>query len=281
MMFPTASGYSKEQLAACESVILELSRLLGKYWQSIFIVGGFVPTLIANDPSDPHRGTLDVDLALNHLEIPEEAYATIHELLVGHGYRHNTEKAKQFQYFRDIELGETTYTVVVDLLTGQYDVDSGKKRRHEPIQDVMALKARGVDLVYSRFKEVEISGELPNRGGKYSAKCRVADVVPLTVMKAVCMEDRYKSKDAYDLYYTIRHYPGGLPAIVAALKPDLNNGLVKEALQRLQKLFESPDAAGPADIANFLEAQEDEERAVIMRDAFETFKSLFDQIADV
>lgn len=103
----------------------------------------------------------------------------------------------------------------------------------------MALKARGIDLVYSRYQEVEITGELPNRGGKYSAKCRVADVVPLTVMKAVCMEDRYKSKDANDLYYTIRHYPDGVPAIVAALKTDLNNGLVKEALQRLQKLFES------------------------------------------
>lgn len=72
-----------------------------------------------------------------------------------------------------------------------------------------------------------------------------------------------------------------MPAITAALKPDLNNGLVKEALQRLQKLFESPDAAGPADIANFLEAQEDEERAVIMRDAFETLKSLFEAIAEL
>lgn len=145
-MFPTASGYTKEQLVACKSVILELSRILGKYWQSIFIVGGFVPTLIANDPNDPHRGTLDVDLALNHLEIPEEAYATIHELLIGHGYRHNTEKTKQFQ-------------------------------------------------------------------------------------------------------------------------------------QRLHKNFASPDASGPADIANFLEAEDEADRDVIMRDAFETFKSLFDAIA--
>lgn len=47
MMFPTASAYTKKQLTACESVILELSRILGKYWHYIFIVGGFVPTLIA------------------------------------------------------------------------------------------------------------------------------------------------------------------------------------------------------------------------------------------
>lgn len=143
----------------------------------------------------------------------------------------------------------------------------------------MALKARGVDLVYSRYQEVEITGELPNRGGKYTAKCRVADIVPLTVMKSVCMDDRFKNKDAYDLYYAIRHYPGGIPAIVAALKPDLNNGLVKEALQHLQRSFATHDSSGPADIANFLEAEEEVERDVIMRDAFETFKSLFNAIA--
>jgi len=277
-MFPTASSYTHEQLSACESVILELSRILGKYWEYIFIVGGYVPTLIANDPTDPHKGTLDVDLALNHLEIPDEAYAKIHELLVGHGYRHDADKAKQFQYFREITLKDNSYTVVVDLLTGQYDVDSGKKRRHEQIQDAMALKARGVDLVYSRYQEIEISGELPNRGGKYSAKCRVADVVPLTVMKSVCMEERYENKDAYDLFYTIKHYPGGAAAIAAALKPDLDNGLVKEALQRLRKDFASPESSGPADVANFLEADDNAERAIIMRDVFETFEFLFDAI---
>jgi hypothetical protein len=278
MIFPTASGYTKEQLTACESVILELSRILGRYWEYIFIVGGYVPTLIANDPSDPHRGTMDVDLALNHLEIPEEAYAKIHELLIGHGYRHNTDKAKQFQYFRDISLGAESYTVVVDLLTGQYNVDSGKKRRHEPVQDVMALKARGLDLVYTRYQEVVITGDLPNRGGKHSATCRVAGVVPLTVMKAVCIDDRYKSKDSYDVYYTIKHYPGGIAAVMVALKPDLNHGLIKESVQLLRKTFASPDSSGPADIANFLEVDEEADRAVLMRDAYETFKALFDTI---
>lgn len=52
-------------------------------------------------------------------------------------------------------------------------------------------------------------------------------------MKSVCMEDRYKTKDAYDLYYTIRHYPGGIAAVIAALEPDLANGLVKEALGKI------------------------------------------------
>lgn len=277
-MYPTRSGYTEGQLRACEAVILELSRILGKYWHHIFIVGGYVPTLIANDPSDPHSGTLDVDLALNHLQIHDEAYGKIHELLIMHGYRQNTDKAKQFQYFREINLGDEPYIVVVDLLTGQYDADSGKKRRHQRIQDTMALKARGVDLVFARYQEVVITGDLPNRGGKHSATCRAAGIVPLTVMKAIVMDDRYKNKDSYDLYYAIRHYPGGTAAVIAALKPDLNHGLVKEALKFLKKRFAAPDSSGPADIANFLEFNDEADRALVMRDAFETFKAIFDAV---
>lgn len=278
MPYPTASEYNEGQIKACESVVLELHRILGAYWENIVIVGGWVPTLLANNPDEPHKGTVDVDLALNHLLIPEDAYEKIHELLVKHEYVQNTDKTKQFQYFRIIKLEDKEYTVVLDLLTGQYDVESGKKRRHEPIQDAKALKARGADLVFSRFETVTISGELPNRGGKDSAECKVARATPVIVMKCAALAGRFKDKDSYDLYYFVKYYRGGVEAVFDEIKVDLNHGLLKEAIGRLRKYYASIDESGCAQVARFLEVDDDDEAAVIRRDVYETITALLEKI---
>lgn len=278
MPCPTASEYNEEQIKACESVVLELHRILGAYWENIVIVGGWVPTLLANNPDEPHKGTVDVDLALNHILIPKEAYEKIHELLVKHEYVQNTDKAKQFQYFRKILLDEKEYTVVVDLLTGQYDVESGKDRRHEPVQDTKALKARGADLVFSRFETVTIKGELPNRGGNESAECKVARATPVIVMKCAALAGRFKDKDSYDLYYFVKHYKGGVAAVFEEIKVDLHHGLLKEAIGRLRKYYESTDESGCAQVARFLEVTEEDEAIVIRRDVYETITALLEKI---
>ena len=58
-MYPKASQYSKEQLEACKSVLLELRRVLGNYWEHIAVVGGWVPSLLAQNTAEPHVGTFD------------------------------------------------------------------------------------------------------------------------------------------------------------------------------------------------------------------------------
>jgi len=273
-MQPKASDYSPDKLKACESVLLELHRILGAFWDHIVIVGGWVPTLIANNPKVPHEGTTDIDLALNHLLIPEDSYEKIHALLTKHNYRQNSDKAKQFQYFRDIDLGGQQYTVVVDLLTGQYDVESGKSRRHEPIQDANVLKARGVDLVFERYETVTISGDLPDKGGKDQAQCKVAGAAPIIVMKCAAMAGRYKDKDSYDLYYFVKHYKGGVEAVLNAIAPDLNHGLVKEAIKRIRQYYASTDSSGPAQVVRFMELENDPAGIILATDAFETMQAL-------
>ena len=56
--------------------------LLGEYWENIVIVGGWVPELLLGSKESPHIGSIDVDLALNHLKVREEGYKSIQELLV-------------------------------------------------------------------------------------------------------------------------------------------------------------------------------------------------------
>jgi predicted nucleotidyltransferase len=77
--------------------------------------------------------------------------------------------------------------------------------------------------------EVEVTGRLPE-GGKDTVTIRLASVVPFLVMKGVALVDRLKEKDAYDICYSVAHYPGGLDALVDELQAHIDHGLVREGL---------------------------------------------------
>lgn len=269
-MFPNASDYEEDKLKACQSVLVEVIHLLGDYVDDIAIVGGWVPTLLLPHSDEKHIGTMDVDIALNRENINDEAYSTIHKILTKSGYVQSTKRGAQFKYIKEILINSHLYRIEVDLLTGEYGGGTGKKRRHEPVQDVMALKARGVDFVFGRTEPVQITAELPGDGGRDTVKCRVAGVVPFIVMKSIVLVRRKKEKDAYDLVFLIRHFPGGGNAIVKLLRPDIENGLVLEALKNLREKFSSPDDYGPAAVAHFLGIDEKSERDIIRQQAFQT-----------
>ena len=270
--------YSADQLKACESVLLELSRVLGAYWQDIALVGGWVPKLLANDEEEPHVGTVDIDLAFNYLTIPETAYAKIHELLVKHNYVQNTHKAKQFQYFRTVKVGTVDRVVILDLLMGEYDQTRAKRHRHGKLQDAAPLRAKGVDMVFQHLEEIPIDGELPDRGGKYATKIKVASVAPIIVMKCAAMEGRFKTKDSYDLYYFIKHYRGGGQAVLEELKPDIKHGSVTKALAVIRERYQSPEHVGPVDVAKFREIEDEAEAAVLQQDVYQTMLAFLEGV---
>jgi hypothetical protein len=58
--------YPPDAVAAAYSVLLELTRLLGEYRDGIVIIGGWVPALLLSGSAEPHIGSTDVDLALDH-----------------------------------------------------------------------------------------------------------------------------------------------------------------------------------------------------------------------
>jgi hypothetical protein len=95
------------------------------------IVGGWVPTLLIVDAAEQHAASMDLDIALNQEKISEAAYATIDKILNQNGYRQNKQKNAQFKYFKDVKVEGQTFTIELDLLTGEYGGDSGKGRRHE------------------------------------------------------------------------------------------------------------------------------------------------------
>jgi hypothetical protein len=97
------------------------------------------------------------------------------------------------------------------------------------------------------------------------------------MMKAQALSDRLKEKDAYDIYYCLVHYTGGLAALIQSFHPFLGHPLVQEGLNLLAEKFQSPGHMGPTFVADFLEETDPEARATIQRDAFERVHYLLAQ----
>jgi hypothetical protein len=275
-MVAKRSDYTGEAVEAARSVLLELSRLLGEYQDSVVVVGGWVPELLLSQAPHQHVGSIDVDIALDHRKLKEVGYKTILQLLLGHGYKPSDQP---FIFFRTVQLGDHTIDVEVDFLAGEY-TGTARGHRTQKVQDMHPRKARGCDLAVNLATEVTLSGTLPG-GGKDTTKILVASIVPFLVMKAMALAGRLMEKDSWDIYYCIRYYPGGLDRLVDEFRPHLNHGLVQEALAKISEKFASPQHVGPTHVADFEDLSDTGERAQIQRDAFEHVQELIARLRNI
>jgi hypothetical protein len=270
----TRRDYNAEALRATRTVLIELMQILGEFRDHVVVVGGSVPGLLLSDSVEPHIGTLDIDLAFDFRNIPDASYQTLLKALTSRGY---SQGGQPFQFFRNVPFTDRDpITVEVDLLAGEYG-GTGRSHRTQVVQDARARKTRACDLVFESNNIIAIEGELPD-GGHLTVKCRVAAIVPFLVMKGMALADRLKEKDAYDIYYCVRRYPGGLAALADAFRPHMGNQLVHEGLTKIKEKFLSPDHAGPKWVADFLEIVDPEDRAIHQRAAYEQITSLLDSV---
>ena len=83
----TKVDYGKREVEAARSVLVELVHLLGEFRDAVVLVGGSVPPLLFRETANDYVGTLDVDLALNHMTVDDETYQTIRSALLKRGYQ--------------------------------------------------------------------------------------------------------------------------------------------------------------------------------------------------
>jgi hypothetical protein len=88
-------------------------------------------------------------------------------------------------------------------------------------------------------------------------------------MKAQALNSRLKEKDAYDIYYCISNYPDGLDALVELFRSFPDHPLIHEGLAILGEKFFAADSIGPVFVVNFLDEIDQDNRALIQRDAYE------------
>lgn len=273
------SQYFSAKTNSCFSIIVELMTYLKKYRHNIVLVGGWVPYFLYGDiktEEQKHVGSLDVDLALNFLLIPEQDYQTMADILEERGYKNRKDRkgniihASYERTFTDENNNEQI--IQVDFLASEYG-GSSKNKRHQRIQDMLARKGRGVDLVFESCVERELEANMPN-GARNKVKLKIANLYSIIATKGFAFYERGSEKDAYDIYWLFKNHPKGEAGVIKELSRMKNNKLFIQALNLIKESFKNLDSLGPVAVANFFEPSEAEEREIIQRDSYETINRI-------
>ena len=264
--------YSEGQKEAAHRILVELVNIFREYEDDIRIVGGWVPDLMF--PGEGHIGSVDVDVLINHLTLHDEGYQNMARILQGSGYREHPDK--YFSFVKTVEVEGVPYDVDVDILAGMYGGTQPKKRSQH-VQGVKALKATGGNFAFDfPPQKIHVEAKRPD-GAVDTANVSVVAVVPFLIMKTAAM-GRGKAKDAYDIYFLLKHYRGGIMELAKEFQPSGSRKLVQEMKEKLAGKFASVDHSGPKDVVDFLGLEDDEEIELVKRDACEQIQALLDLI---
>ena len=270
----TRSDYPRDAVEMCLSVLVEFMTILGAYKEDVVLIGGWVPYFLFEEYKQEHTGSLDIDVALDFEHIAPEGYKSILQLLKERGY---TEGTQPFIYHRTVKTDDgKEMTVDLNFLAGEYG-GTEKSRRTQKAQDIRARKARGCDVAFAHTTLINLKRTMPDKAVN-EVNIKVAGVIPFLVMKGMALWDRYKEKDAYDIYFTIQHYPEGVKGLARTFKPYVSNALIQEGLAKIKDKFKTINSPGPVWVVNFLEIDDPEEKEGIQRDVFERVNSLLDQL---
>src|SRR6266404_9259008 len=96
--------YSVRQIQAAHRVLVDIGQVLAAFHDSIVVVGGWVPDLLAPDAEPKHIGSIDVDLALDAAKLNDGRYAELLQLLLDCGRYQMGDMA--FQMVTDVPLDD-------------------------------------------------------------------------------------------------------------------------------------------------------------------------------
>jgi hypothetical protein len=229
----SANDYDAATSEAARSVLIEIAQVLGSYRDKFVVVGGSVPWLQLSLEDMMHVGTLDIDLSLDAEALGGREYKTLVEALMGAGYA-KTEGAKAFQLVRQVQTpdGGPSVDIIIDFLTPK---DAVIIKNNPPLLDGFAVqRADGAALAHAFSDLLKVQGSMPN-GARYSVEIHVASIPALLAMKGFALHGRQKNKDAYDVYFCVRNYPGGIEALARDCAPLLEQDEAKKRLSAHQR----------------------------------------------
>lgn len=266
--------YPLRSVKVVRALLLEMLDVLSAQRESIVLIGGWVPSLFPLAAREPHLGSLDIDLAIDPEGMSPVNIAMLHSQLNGLGY---TPTDQQFTLRRGVEVDGLSLVVQVDLLTADSPVKPDHLEKPDPRNLVQPI--RGLDLAFLSPVEQSISGELPD-GSSRTIVVKLPGIWPYLLMKSQALHNRYKRKDAYDLYYCIRHFPGHEEGLLHAFNLPEDSPSVRDGLEKMAFDFESVREFGPRAVADFLGIEDEEERELLIRDVFERVRYLLDHLRE-
>jgi len=271
------SDYTDRQVEAARRVLIDLGQILASFSDCIVLVGGWVPDLLIPNASEPHVGSIDVDLALDAEKLNGGRYADLLNLLLD--TRRYVPGSKDFQLIAEVDLEDGGALIQVDVeFLAPHDLKI-EKNRPKLLEGFRVLKADGCGAAFHSPVEMVMLG-LNVRGAKNTVSLRIASIADFLVMKAHAIGGRDKPKDAYDFCYCLDHSPGGIAPLAVEWKARIEEPDIKKSVAILREKFEDPASFGPQQVLEFYHSPQPEEREMQARRAYELVREFLHLIAD-
>jgi len=212
----------------------------------IVLVGGLVPSLLIDqEGTERHAGTTDLDLGLALAVLHEERYRELAARLRDAGFKPDTNEKGQATRQR-WRLGAVT----VDFLIPPTAPRQGG-RLQDLEADLAAIITPGLALAFRDQERPTLKGTT-SKGEKAERSFPVCGPAAFVVLKALAFEGRGENKDAYDLFYVLKHFGNEVDEIADRLVPLLDAPEAARALEILARDFADTAGVGPRRVAEFL-----------------------------
>lgn len=279
-----STNYDEETVSMSLSALVELFTILGAYRERMVLVGGWAPYFLLKENQDPddefrHAGSIDTDLVLDPSIADEETYASIVELIEGRGYSMRKSKTGEpipWSFAKVFNRGGRNVPIQVDFMVPRTG-EGGTRRTGRVQPDLRARLTEGAEIAFKDKFECRITGELAE-GGTKTVEAWVANLGAILALKGLALGDRYKEKDAYDIYAVVAHYKDGPRSAAEAVRPFLAEPAMEGSLARIREAFADRSANGPAWVASFQGAQKGEAREMALTEAYMNLAELLKRL---
>jgi len=252
-----SGDYDESLTEASFSALLELALTLKSYGNSIVLVGGWVPYLLIDEfgrKDFKHVGSIDIDLAVNPEQIDGGAYATIADKMESRGYRNRLDREGNriaYSFAKSVQspVDGKEHAIAVDFLT-YASPDSGKHRHRTVQAGLPARIANGCELAFRYNYPRKIAGTLPGNG-EAEEFLSMLDIPGCLGMKGIALGERYKEKDAYDIYSVIGYCLENPMEVAKKVKPHLEDEDLRASIDVIEKKFRNIKAEGPSWVGIF------------------------------
>lgn len=257
------SSYNTDDLGRILGEAAHVLRIIGFAGDGLTIIGGLVPSLLVPivDPAygQSHVGTRDVDLCLSLALIEEgvDGYERMETQLRTAGFKPGDSTFKwlhpsgtEVEFFCPVGEGRTAGRM--------YRPPAGRGRQSLGGK-LTALALDAGELLTAERQIVRRTVSLPDGGGLIEFDFPVTGPAGFLAAKVAALNQRNKTKDAYDLVWLMDAWPGGPQSLAQAIASGVGTSLptaVRAMHDQLADSFATEDHHGPRAYAKFVGADQ-------------------------